>query len=237
MEEHPRNEPAINAPGIVIAMLAVLVAIHAGRGFLDAEADQQVLLYLALLPVRIGPIGAELPGGFSVGLSSLATHALLHGDWMHLLVNGAWFLAFGSLIARRTSVLGFLVLFIVCTVAGGLAYIAVNGLSQTIVIGASGAVSGLMGAGFRLIFTAFEFGGIAILQRHPDLVPRMPLGYALRDRRTMVATGIWVLVNLALGLFGPALIGADGIAWEAHLGGFLAGFLLFGMFDRGRAAR
>ncbi len=234
MQKESSRQPAINAPSVVVGILAVLVAMHLLRSVVDAGTERQLIVYLAFLPLRLGSLADQLPGGFEVGLTSLATHALLHGDWMHLLINGAWLLAFGSLIARRTSVLGFLLLFVICTVAGGLAYVAINGLSQTIVIGASGAVSGLMGAAFRVIFTAFEMGGVAILQRHPDLVPRMPLGMALRDRRTLAATGAWILINLLFGLFGSSLVGADGIAWEAHLGGFFAGFVLFGLFDRGR---
>ncbi len=234
MQSNEAQPPAINAPAVVVWFLAVLIGVHAVRQFIGAAGEEHVISYLALYPFRLGPDGGSVIGGFWIGVSSLATHALLHSDWLHLLINGAWLLAFGSLIARRTSVAGFAVLFVVCAIAGGLFFIGINGFSQAIVIGASGAISGLMGAAFRLIFAAYQGGGMALLQRYPKLVPRMSLAMALRDRATMVASGLWVLFNLLFGLGGPMLVGAASIAWEAHLGGFLAGFVLFGVVDQGR---
>ena len=234
MMDYQTREPVFNAPAIVIVVLSVLVAFHTIREFAAPHWDRELLTYLALYPYRLGPGGSDEPGGNLVGLTSLATHALLHGDWMHLLLNGAWLLAFGSVVARRTSTAGFLGLFIVCAVVGGLTYVAINGFERIIVIGASGAVSGLMGAAFRLIFSLPPHGGLAVLQRYPLEVPRMPLGMALGHRQTLLASAFWIAANLVFGMAGPGILGSGGIAWEAHVGGFAAGFLLFGAFDRGR---
>jgi len=229
-----KSEPIINAPTVVVVVLSVLTALHALRFWGPPLWDRELLTYLALYPYRLGPDGGDVPGGYIIGFTSLATHALLHGDWVHLVMNCAWLLAFGAMVARRTSAAGFLLLFVLCAVAGGLTYVAVNGFSQTIVVGVSGAVSGLMGCVFRLIFAARYAGGMGSLQRHPLEVPRMPLAMAFKHRETMIAFWIWIVMNLLLGLAGPNLFGGGGIAWEAHLGGFLAGFLFFGAFDRGR---
>ncbi|MGI9422225.1 MAG: rhomboid family intramembrane serine protease [Hyphomicrobiaceae bacterium] len=227
------RQPVFNVPAGVAALLGALVCIHALRQIAGPELDRQVLIYLAFFPVRLGEFGAELPGGRVIGVTSMATHALLHADWVHLLVNGAWLLAFGSMIARRTGTVRLLLLFIVCAVAGALAYVAYNGFTSVVVVGASGAVSGLMGASFRVIFTGIELGGRQLIQEHPELIPRPGLVAALTNRRVLVAVCVWTAVNLIFGLFFAEVFNAGGIAWEAHVGGFFAGFLLFGLFDQG----
>ncbi|HFB2048163.1 MAG: rhomboid family intramembrane serine protease [Hyphomicrobiaceae bacterium] len=228
------REKIFNAPGIVVAVILVVSLIHSLRAVGGPFVDQFLVNYLSLYPYRIGPNANDISGGVFIGLTSLATHALLHADWMHLLTNNAWLMVFGSLIARRTSTLGFSFLFIICTVFGGLAYISVNGFVKAVVVGMSGAVSGLMGASFRIIFVAFQQGGLKTLQRYPQAIPRLPLISVMQHRKTMLATCFWILMNFFLALVDPNLLGNSGIAWEAHLGGFLAGFLLFGIVDLGR---
>ncbi|HUS97093.1 MAG TPA: rhomboid family intramembrane serine protease [Hyphomicrobiaceae bacterium] len=228
-----RKEPIINAPAVIVVVLAMLLAIHGARQFIDQSMDEWVLLHLAFFPSRLGTALVDLPGGQGLAISSLVSYSFLHGDWMHLFINSAWFLAFGSLIARRTSVLGFLALCVVTSVAGGLAYLAANFGQATPIIGASGVVSGLMGAAFRVIFSGLDVDAFGAIRGGGHGMRRMPLTVAVRDRRVMLSTLVWVGVNLlfAFGLSGVFTDG--GIAWEAHLGGFFAGFLLFGLFDQG----
>jgi membrane associated rhomboid family serine protease len=91
-----------------------------------------------------------------------------------------------------------------------------------------------MGGTMRFLFPAMEAGGFRQLREDPRSVRLMPLAEALTDRRVQLANLVFVLINL-LAMFG--LGGAQnsaGIAWEAHLGGYAAGFLLFGLFDRTR---
>lgn len=234
MSSAPRHEPVFQAPSIVILVLAVLVGVHLVRQIVGPEADQWVLTYLAFSPARLSEAGDTLPGPGWLAYTSLVTHAFVHGDWTHLIFNGAWFLAFGSIIARRTDTSGFLALFVVCAVFGGVAFWLAHIGLVTPIVGASGAISGLMGAAFRILFTAMDWGGIRALQQIPHLVPRMPLRVALQDRRVVTAVTAWVAINLVFGIILPEVFTDGGIAWEAHLGGFAAGFLLFDLFDRGR---
>jgi membrane associated rhomboid family serine protease len=85
----------------------------------------------------------------------------------------------------------------------------------------------------RFFFNAIDLGGgLAVLRDEPRSVPLMPLGTALRDSRVQLASAIWFGINL-LALLGFAGVGVEnGIAWEAHIGGYVAGFLTFGFFDR-----
>ena len=154
----------------------------------------------------------------------------MHGDLTHLVINSAWLLAFGTPVARRTDPVRFLVFFALCGVAGALLYLAVNGPMPILVVGASGAISGLMGAAFRFLFRGIA-SGARWRSRFP-LLPLTPLRATLRDRRVLTAVAGWTLFNVVLASGAAGLTEAAGIAWGAHLGGFFAGLLLYGLFDR-----
>jgi len=226
------RQPIFNAPVIVIVVLAVLVAVHVARLMIPDETDFRVVLALALIPGR-DRLAAEIPGGELAVWTQYFTHMLLHGDMAHLMINGAWLLVFGTVIARRLSAIRFLVALLAGGLAGGLAFsISHHGELQPMV-GASGAVSALMGAVMRLLFAAIDLGGAGLLNRYARLVPRAPLGRAIVDRRIVMTSVVIVGLNLLLATaFGTFLAGGT-IAWEAHLGGYFAGLLGFGLLDDG----
>ncbi|MEI9902072.1 MAG: hypothetical protein WDN31_20430 [Hyphomicrobium sp.] len=97
-------------------------------------------------------------------------------------------------------------------------------------VGASGAISGLMGATMRFLFTAIDKGGLTALRDEPRQVPLMRLAVALRDRRVVLVTLVFLAANV-LAVLGIGSVGFSGIAWEAHIGGYFAGLLFFGFFD------
>jgi membrane associated rhomboid family serine protease len=98
-------------------------------------------------------------------------------------------------------------------------------------VGASGAISGLMAAGFRILLPAIDNGDIHEMRESPRSVPLASLGECLRNRRVLFAIIAFVVVNFVIAGAAPLLTDAGGIAWEAHLGGFAAGLLLLGVFD------
>jgi membrane associated rhomboid family serine protease len=226
------QQPIFNAPGVVVWLLVMLFAVHLLLwGVLPASESERLLLALAFIPARLAGGAGDLPGGDAAVLTSLVTHQFVHGSLTHLIVNAAWCLAFGSPIARRTDVWRFLAFFVLCGIAGALAYFAINGDAQVVMIGASGSISGLMGAAFRFVFrSAREVGASGLL--HIDRAPLMSLSQTLRNRRILVIIVGWTALNVLLGESAPGLTEAAGIAWEAHLGGFYAGLLLYGFFDR-----
>lgn len=227
-----RREPIVNAPPVVLGVLAAFALLHAVRAFLTDMQDAYVVLSLGFIPARYGSDVYEIPGGSVASVTSFITHMFVHGDLLHLLINSAWLLAFGTPIARRIGSLRFLLFSLVCGVAGALTFLALNPGLPVPMIGASGAVSGLMGGLLRFLFNAMDRGGPGLIPEGAREVPRMDLGEMLRDRRVLFTVGIWVLLNflLALGFGGVDDMGA--IAWEAHLGGFFVGLLTFGAFDR-----
>ncbi len=227
----PDDEPVFNAPPAVIALIVLMVAVMLVRASLSEDADLQFVLMLALIPARYAGLAGELPGGDLASLTSLFTHMAVHADTAHLMFNGASLLAFGGAIEKRIGAARMLAFFCVCGLAGALAFLAVNPGLLAPMIGASGAIAGLMGGMMRFLFPSLDHGGIRQLHERPGEVRSSRLGIALRDRRVLIATVAFVIMNIAA-MLGLGDVSAGGaIAWEAHIGGYFAGLLLFGLFD------
>lgn len=224
-----QRQPILNAPGVVVGLLGIFVLLHLVRSF-DEEAWLTALL--AFIPARLSGMAGELPGGEIASITQFVTHQFLHGDITHLLVNSAWFLAFGTSVARRTGTVRFLAFFLLCGIAGAALYAVLNSSAASMMIGASGAISGLMGAAIRFLLRPLSEGdadGIAAKTRHP---PLMSLRATLTDQRVLAVVAGWTLLNVVMAWGASGLVGGMSIAWEAHLGGFYAGLLIYGWFDR-----
>jgi membrane associated rhomboid family serine protease len=195
-------------------------------------------LALARSVCDLGLIPGELTGALPVGtrfrmgdglfcatdpgrqISHLVTSMFLHGSWMHLLGN-MWFLwLFGNNVEDSMGRLRFVIFYLLCGLAAALGQVLTNPSSAIPMIGASGAISGVMGAYlvlypnvrvFALLFLGFFVTSIA-------LPAWMMLGY-------------WFLIQFVSGL---AAFGGDlgGVAFWAHVGGFAAGIVLVKLFAR-----
>jgi membrane associated rhomboid family serine protease len=149
----------------------------------------------------------------------LVTSMFLHGGWGHVAMNAVGAFAFAPPVARLMpgvkGVAGFLAFYMMCGVAGAAGFGLVHPDNFDPLVGASGAVFGLMGAAIRLLG-----------RRDGSLRP-------LTDRRFLVMAAVIMGVNVAAGLIGLAP-GAEGarVAWEAHAFGFVAGALLIGPWAR-----
>lgn len=226
------REPMFNAPAVVVWLLALLVVVHVGLSLLPDWQWSLAIETLALIPARYSGYADDIAGGKVAAITSLVTHQLIHGDVAHLGLNAAWLLAFGSAVARRIETARFLLFAGLCGVAGALTFIAFHFGETTTMVGASGALAGLMGGAFRFLFSAFDDAGPDAFRGDQRAIRRMSIGDLLHDRRAQLAIGFWIAINLAMAAVPYLFTTAGGIAWEAHLGGFAFGFLLFGLFDR-----
>lgn len=234
-------EPVFNVPAVLLTLIGSFVVIHVGREyFLSEDADLEVLLRFAFIPARydaaFNPDGT-FPGGFGAKIWTFVTYAFLHGDFMHLGVNTIWLLPFGTAVARRFGTVRFLVLFAVTAAGGALAHFLTHPGQIYPMIGASGAVSGMMAAALRF---AFQRGGPIERWRRPDpqsyFIPAAPIFVALRNPTVLIFLLVWFGMNFIFGItptIGPGA--GQEVAWQAHVGGFLAGLLLFPLFDPVRA--
>ncbi len=238
----PPSEPLFNLPGVVIGLLALLAAIHALRVFvLSSQTDVEFLLTFAFLPLRYvnaGELsqmlgGAQLPGGEGAMVWTFLTYAFLHGSFTHLAFNGLWMAVFGSVLARRFGTRRFLAFSALTAIAGAAAHLATHFGEPMPMVGASASISGYMAAVARF---AFDRGGpLSMMRAHDSFAYRQPatsLARALSNRQVLAFLGVWFGVNL---LFGMGTISFGGnepsIAWEAHIGGFVAGLAFFALFD------
>lgn len=220
-------QPVFNAPWSVLALIAVLAAIHAALQYGGQSWQSESLFLFALIPARFTETGFPMVAGSEYW--SLITYAFLHGDWMHLLFNGLWLLVFGTPVARYLGSFGFFALCAMAAIAGGLASLALHWGTIVFVLGASGAVSGLLGAAIPIMYGRRVPGGVRPLQP----------GELLSSRNALIFMAIWLAITLfsgATGWVGNSFVEESGIAWEAHLGGFLGGIAGFYLLAR-RAVR
>lgn len=153
---------------------------------------------------------------------TLITHLFLHGGWLHLIGN-MWVLwIFGDNVEDRLGPIPFIFFYLTCGILASLIHAFFFSHSVTPLVGASGAISGIMGAYFRL----FPFARILVL------IPLLFIPIFI-EVPAFLFLGLWFLLQFYSGLFSLALPGSiGGVAWFAHLGGFLAGFLMIKIFCR-----
>ena len=259
----PRHEPMFDAPSVVVALAIVLIAVYAAFAWASPEVQDLVIGDFAFVPgrltVSVWPAQAikllirahtdtaaleqaramrdlhALTGGAKPW--TLLTYAFLHGSWTHVLLNTIWLLAFGPPVARRFGTPRFLAFVATTAIVSALAHWASATLDFSPLIGASGADSGLMGAAARFVFqpgaplsASGPRSGI-----HSERIPAASLKQLLADRRALIFLGVWLVTNFVFGAFARPLGLSDApVAWVAHLGGFVAGIVLFPLFDAGR---
>ncbi|HFC05092.1 MAG TPA: rhomboid family intramembrane serine protease [Rhizobiales bacterium] len=224
-----------NVPQIVVVLIASFIVVHLLRQWVSSATDEWIVLRFAFSAGRyitlFGGQGEFFPGGTGAAVWSFFSHMFLHGSWEHLLINSFWMLAFGSVVARRFGGVRFLLFSLIAAACGALANLIVYWGEYNLMIGASGAIAGQMAAAVRLMYSAP--GGLSGLQTTDfSNVRVLNLAQLLQVRGAVLFLVIWVVLNLVFGISGFGTGGGIArIAWEAHLGGFAGGLLLFGLFD------
>jgi membrane associated rhomboid family serine protease len=226
------REPIFNSPPVVGWTIAALVAIHVARGFLAQEEELQMLLLFAFIPARYDPAFLQFafPGGLAGDIWTFVTYAALHGDYMHLTVNAIWLLAFGSAVAWRFGATRFLLFMAATAALGAATHLLAHFGDVTPMIGASAAISGLTAAAIRFVFEAG--GPMGVFRRRGRAafaVPAVPLSDIFRSPQIVAFVAVWFGINFLYAF--ASYQGAAPIAWEAHIGGFIGGLLLFPVFD------
>ena len=237
--EAPR-EPILTLPGPLTAYVLLLAAIHAVRMLLPLDIDRLVVRMFGFIPKRYDStlLDVAFPGGAGAKVWTFVTYSLLHANLTHIGFNVLWLLPFGSALARRFGAMRFFLFMAVTAAAGALAHLVTNEHEVASMIGASASVSGTMAAAIRFAFVQGSF--LSFSRGDADAAARVPalsLMQALRNGRVLAFLVVWFGVNIIFGL-GSIAIGEEGvsIAWQAHIGGFLAGLMLFSLFDPVRRA-
>jgi membrane associated rhomboid family serine protease len=229
------REPILTLPGALTAYVALLALIHVGRLLLPPDLDDLVIAMFGFIPKRYDQtlLTMPFPGGTGAKIWSFVTYSLLHANLSHIGFNVLWLLPFGSALARRFGAVRFFLFMAVTAIGGAAAHLVTHEHALAPMIGASASVSGAMAAAIRFAFVRGSF--LSFNRGDADeaaRVPALPLLRALRDPRVLGFLAVWFGVNIIFGV-GSIAIGADGasVAWQAHIGGFFAGLLLFSVFD------
>ena len=228
------DAPLFNVPAPVVLIALALLLVHAFRGFLTQPEDLELLYRFAFIPARYGP-DAYFPGGASAQVWTMVTYAFLHGNATHLVVNIVWLVCFGTALARRFGILRLAAVFLLGSIGGAAVHYVAMPKDAALLIGASAGVSAIMAATIRFVFA--PNGPLAAGWKQPEAyhVKAPGMMEVLANRRVFAFILIWFVVNLAFGLQELLMAGASNlIAWQSHIGGFLAGFLIFPMLDRKR---
>ena len=155
LQSAPPRQPIFRAPAVVLWLIGFLTALHLVRITRPGDQPDNIIYAFGLYPIRYSRAYLESrmanPGSLWERAVPFVSYMGVHASWTHLIINSLWLLAFGPIVARRWGSTLFLAFFIVCGVIGAVTYLLLNWASPLPVIGASGAISGLMAAAFRML--------------------------------------------------------------------------------------
>lgn len=222
------REPIFNLPKTTKTLIFALIGMQFVIAYGPAQLSQQLVATLAFIPARV-----MIEGGAEY--ATMVSYSFVHGDWTHLVVNVIALAAFGTPVERRFGSARYLLFLAASAFAGALFFLALHPYEISPVIGASGAISGTMGAIARFAF--MPGAQLADGKRSPrapfDEGPSsISLSQLPLNRQAMFFLIAWLAANLLLGAFPQAAGISSAIAWEAHIGGFLFGLIFFRFFDR-----
>ncbi len=206
-----RTFPIMNLALIIINFLVFFKEIS-----LSNQALNQLTFTYGLIPARVT---AQLSSGAS--LLALATPFItamfLHGNWLHIIGNMLYLWIFGDNVEDRVGHLPYLFFYFVVGVSGSIAHILSNPASRVPIIGASGAIAGILGA----YFISFPRAKVLTL---------LPLFFfiTLVEIPAVWFLLLWFVIQLLSGF--ATSVAADSVAWWAHIGGFLVGAVLINLF-------
>ncbi|MDR5684171.1 MAG: rhomboid family intramembrane serine protease [Armatimonadota bacterium] len=207
------SEPSRHTPAVMLSILAANVAVFLYTVSLPNEAAiGRLFQTFGLVPARIA--GPEPP------YYAFVTSMFLHGGWLHLIGNMLYLWIFGNNVEDAMGPLRFATFYMLCGIAAALAQILIDPTSSVPMVGASGAIAGVL-------------GGYLILYPRARILALVPLGFftQVAEVPALLFLPMWFLLQL---LYGVASLGVQtqggGVAFWAHVGGFVAGLILVRLF-------
>ena len=219
----PRGrEPIFNIPGVLMACVALLVAIQFLRDYvLSVEQKNWMIATAAFNPARyIHPLSEQDALGYFFGPVG---YSLLHGGWAHLGSNALFLVIFATPLVARIGSLRFTILWITSAAFSAFFQAVLTGFEFSFLVGASGVVSATAGASCRFVMPLLGSDRVRVAR----YAPRLGVIEALGQRSVISFIVFWMIFNVVV----AGIDSSSNIAWQAHLGGFLFGYLTFGLFD------
>lgn len=219
------DNPISRTPIVTYVIIGLCVAVYLWQLTLGHEGYNRVFYSFGLIPAVISG-AAVLPEGIDAVTPVLTvfTSMFVHGGFFHLFGNLLYLWIFADNVEDALGPVRFTVFYLICGVGAALAQVLPDPSSPIPMVGASGAISGVLGA-YLLMFP------------HARVLVALPLGFILHMLRMRAVTvlGLWFGLQLLSSLMAPS--GSGGVAFRAHIGGFVAGMLLLPLFRGGRRRR
>ena len=211
--------PTRTTPVVTVGLIAVNILVFFYELSLGPAAEEFVFNFGAIPSNLVHGLKGGAPA--ILAASSVLTSMFLHGGFMHVAGNMLYLWIFGNNIEDVTGHFSFILFYLLCGVAAAYTHTLIDPLSHVPMIGASGAISGVLGA-YILLFP------------HAKVLTLVPIFFFIRIIQipAVIVLGLWILVQFLNGLGGPQQAG--GVAWFAHIGGFLTGMVLIFFFKKRR---
>ncbi len=208
--------PRLTFPAMTLLLIIANVLVFIYQVSLPDRAAEAFINLYGMVPARVSlALAGQHHVTFEQALIPLLTSMFLHGGWLHILGN-MWFLwIFGGQVEDRLGHFTYLVFYVVCGLGSGVAQLAFSWGSKIPAIGASGAIAGVLGA--YIVF----FPSSRIL----TLVPLFIIWFTVQIP-ALVFIGLWFLIQFLSGISSVSAASMGGVAWWAHVGGFLLGVLI-----------
>ncbi|MGQ0811006.1 MAG: rhomboid family intramembrane serine protease [Nitrospiraceae bacterium] len=215
------DNPTETVPFFTVAFIATCVLVFFYQVSLPAEPGEAFVFQYGAIPAAV--FGhAALPPEFAniPPFATLFTSMFLHGGWMHLIGNMLYLWIFGNNIEDVMGHVKFVIFYALCGIIAALSHAVTDPASTIPMVGASGAISGVLGA-YLLLFP------------RAHVLVFIPLGLASRTMYVPagLVLGLWFVMQVLSGGMNLGNQGA-GVAFFAHIGGFVAGIALIGLFKR-----
>jgi membrane associated rhomboid family serine protease len=205
------DNPTRTVPAVTVALIVVNVAIFVWELLLPPPVRDDLIYKMAVIPAEIAHLEPFTLDQALYNGMTLFTSMFLHGSVLHLIGNMLYLWIFGKNIEDIMGHVRFLLFYGLCGVAGSLVQVAVGSDSRIPMIGASGAIAGVLGAYLVLFPTARVLTLIFIV--FFIRIVKIP---------ALIVLGFWLLIQL----LNAGQIVPGGVAWFAHIGGFAAGLAL-----------
>lgn len=213
------NIPTRRPPVVTVGLIVLNALVYLNQMMLPEKAFVRFLYLYGLIPVELTQ-GVELINHPVPPSMTVFTSMFVHGSLFHIGGNMLYLWIFGNNVEDSMGHLRFIIFYLLSGTAAALAQVAVNPTSQVPMVGASGAVSGVLGA-------------YLLLYPHARVITLISFGWFIRlvEVPALVVLGFWIVVQLLNGVLTFNFQGG-GVAWFAHIGGFFAGMLMIGLFKR-----
>lgn len=216
------DNPAAVFPFVTIGLIALNIIVFFLQIISPADPVKTVFAYGAIPHFLVTFKGVQPVHP----VLTIFTSMFMHGGFLHLAGNMLYLWIFGNNIEDKLGHIRFIVFYLLCGVAAAYSHALTEPLAMIPMIGASGAVSGILGA-YLLLFPHARVHTLIFLGFYVQMV-RLP---------AILVIGLWIVIQFINGILTQGVAGGGGVAWFAHIGGFVSGILIIMIFLRFRRRR